>query len=141
LGGKYQELKVGDKWYKCSLKHSDPEFDIALLQVDGIKLKSIQLNADKDMDKLTIVMYPKCKLVNTEATFIAKNGILYHYKAEGCQEGSSGGAAIKDGKCVGMVVANAGVIKTTGVERVIGTAVLLPTRRIIQFINEQKEQP
>jgi hypothetical protein len=136
IDGQQQEIKIGDQWHKCEVKKIDKELDIALLQVTE-KLKSIEIQIDKSMDKITVKMYPSQKFVKSEATLINKSGILYNYTAKGGSYGSSGGVAIKDDKCVGMIVANSAA---HGLQ-IIDTVVVLPSRRILQFMKEQGDTP
>lgn len=123
------EVNIDNKWVKATLEKKDDEFDICTLLVAVDIKHKLTVKDDRSTNKVQIIIDNK----KQKAKFDSKSGVKHHYKVKGGKQGISGTAVVNDeNELIGIV---------TGVSAMYGhiiqdTAVILPSRRIIQFMKE-----
>lgn len=128
------EIRVGDQWVPCRVDRQDDEFDVALISATIDFEDQVKLVDDReDLSKPKILLDQKDKMKLQDAKPIGQNNIRLAYSVKGGKQGMSGrGCYNKKGEYIGMMT---GVTAVGGLV-VEDTAVILPTRRIIQFLKE-----
>lgn len=139
LLGEKNEIRTEDGWIEVKLSRSDEEFDVALvtLPLDAEPLKNYARLTDGDKKESTnvrVVEIRDDKRVPHGGKFVEKFNVKRVYWLEDAHPGLSGGGVFdKDGHCVGIVT---GLLQDRAGNVIANQIVILPARRIWQFLNE-----